>query len=76
MAEGVTAMRHAAHVNSIARFKKYPEDQEGEDPFARRVRLSRGHSPDPPERRRGRKAQPVDLGTHTALPSARGEVDN
>src|SRR6056297_1687492 len=61
MALVVTAMRHAAHVNSIARFEKYPEDQEGEGPFARRGRPSRGHSPDLPERRRNREAQPVDL---------------
>ena len=38
------AMRHAAHVCAIARFKKYPEDQEGEGTFARRGRPSRGQS--------------------------------
>ena len=77
MVEGVTAMRHAAHVNSIARFEIYPEDQEGEGPFARRGRPSRGHSPDLPKRRRNREAQPVDLGgrAHRQGPQ-RGRLGN
>ena len=31
MAMIVAAMRHAAHVNSIARFQKHPKDQEGKN---------------------------------------------
>jgi len=53
----VTAIRHAAHVNSIARFQKYPKDQERKRPFARRARPSRGHRRRSQKCRRARQTQ-------------------